>query len=143
MCSNRIPHISGGIGKATALTLANLGCNIAVHYHSALDAAEALVVELTSYGVKAAAFQADLSEYDAVRRLHAEVTTKLGHPDILFNNSGITGTRIGPSGNIQDISPEEFEKTWRTNTGTHYLLTQLCLPYMEAQKYGRIIFCSR
>lgn len=162
--SRRYGPPRGGIGKASALELAKLGCSIAVHYNSAQATADALVTELTSLGVKAAAFQADLSTYDGAHKLHADVVSKLGNPDILFNNSGITGPRTGPSGNIQDVSPEQFEHTWRTNIGTSFLvslsfvkcmpldersalsrsqLTQLCLPHMEAQKYGRIIFCSR
>ncbi|EIN04398.1 NAD(P)-binding protein [Punctularia strigosozonata HHB-11173 SS5] len=130
---------SGGIGKATALALAKRGCSIAVHYHRNAEEATKLVAAL---GVKAAAFQADLSSYDEARWLHAEVVRELGHPDILYNNSGMTGTRIGPRGDIGDMSVDEFERTWRTNTGTAYLLTQLCIPHMEEQKWGRIIFCS-
>ncbi|TDL24598.1 NAD-binding protein [Rickenella mellea] len=137
-----ITGCTGGIGKATAISLAKLGCNIAVHYLSENEGAEALVSNLLSLGVKASAFQADFSTYDAVRKLHADVVEKMGYPDILFNNSGVTGPMIGPKGNIQDITPEIFEETWRINTGSSFLLTQLCLPHMESEKYGRIIFCS-
>lgn len=58
-----------------------------------------------------------------MRKLHKEVVEGLGNPDILFNNAGVTGTRTGPQGDIQLVSPEEFESTWRTNTGTHYLVS--------------------
>lgn len=112
----------GGIGKATAIALAKLGCSVAVHYNSADSTAKALVTELKSFGVNAEAFQADLSTYDGARKLHAEVVSKMSNPDILFNNSGVTRARIGPQGNIQDVSPEMFEETWRTNTGTHFLV---------------------
>ncbi|KAH8113465.1 NAD-binding protein [Phellopilus nigrolimitatus] len=137
-----ITGCTGGIGRATAQRLARLGCNIAVHFHSAQPAASELVRELTALGVRAAPFQADLTSYDGVRALHNEVVAAFGHPDVLFNNAGVTGTIVGPAGNIEDVSPETFESTWRTNTGTHYLLTQLCMPHMLGQKFGRIIFCS-
>lgn len=141
------PHLAlvtgatGGIGKATCLALAALGCNIAVHYNSATETAEGLVNDLTSKGVKAVAFQADLSMYDGARKLHKEVTEKMGNPTILFNNAGLT---LGKSGvkSIQDISIEDFENTWRANCGTTFLLTQLCLPSMEEKSFGRVIFCS-
>lgn len=113
-------------------------------------------------GVKSVAFRADLSNYDNVRQLHTDVVNTLGNPDILFNNSGILNGALGPNGNIQDVSVEKFEETWRTNTGTAYLvsdnhkiatnyhwllivrqLTQLCLPSMENKKWGRIVFNSR
>lgn len=114
---------SGGIGQATARLLAEQGCSIAVHHSSDASKAnaDALVSELTkSDGVRAAAFQADLSSYEQAKRLHEEVVQRLGHPDIFFGNHGATAKTIGPSGDIQDISPEVFEQTWRLNTGTNY-----------------------
>ena len=52
---------TGGMGKATCLALAALGCSIAIHYNSAADTAEEVVKQLKSKGVKAKAFQANLS----------------------------------------------------------------------------------
>ncbi|KAF9039130.1 NAD-binding protein [Panaeolus papilionaceus] len=139
-----ITGCSGGIGKATALRLANQGCSVAVHYNSAKSAAEQLVQELTQLNpsIKAAAFQADLRDYNGVRKLHQDVVNTLGHPDILFNNAGATFSVVGPQGDIQAVSVEEFEQTWKMNTGSGYLLTQLCLPAMLEKKYGRVVFCS-
>lgn len=57
---------TGGIGRATCKKLAELGCNIAVHYNSAADTAAELVKELEALGVKAMAFKADMSSYDDV-----------------------------------------------------------------------------
>lgn len=81
-----------------------------------------MVQALEGLGVGAAAFQADLSSYDNVRKLHGDVVKTLGNPDILFNNSGILNGVIGPNGNIQDISAEQFEVTWKVNTGTAFLV---------------------
>jgi 3-oxoacyl-[acyl-carrier protein] reductase len=136
-----ITGATGGIGKATCLALAVLGCSIAVHYNSASDAAATLVTDLKARGVRAQAFQADLSTYDDARTLHAAVVAAMGSPSILFNNAGLT---LGKSGvkSIQDISIEDFEATWRANCGTAYLLTQLCMPSMEEKSFGRVIFCS-
>jgi len=138
-----ITGCTGGIGKATARSFARLGCSIAIHYNTASPAIiSALREELHALGVKAEAFQADLSEYDGARKLHREVVEKMGNPDILFNNAGIMGTFLGMEGTIYDITPEMFERTWRTNAGTQFLLTQLCLPHMEEKKFGRIVFNS-
>jgi 3-oxoacyl-[acyl-carrier protein] reductase len=57
---------SGGIGKATCRSLARMGCPIAVHYHSSMSLANTLVEELREMGVRAHAFQADLTEYAQV-----------------------------------------------------------------------------
>ncbi|KAL0573996.1 hypothetical protein V5O48_007965 [Marasmius crinis-equi] len=117
-----ITGCSGGIGSATALTLARQGASIAVHYNSHPEKAEKLVAQLEKENVRAMAFQADLADYDNVRRLHKEVTEKLGHPGILFNNAGATGKVIGQMGDIQDVGIEEFERTWKINTGSSYLV---------------------
>ncbi|ESK95402.1 3-ketoacyl-acyl carrier protein reductase [Moniliophthora roreri MCA 2997] len=139
-----ITGCTGGIGSATALSLARQGASIAVHYGTASEKANALVEQLKAAqeGVHAAIFQADLSDFDSVRRLHEQVVEQLGHPDILFNNAGATGKIIGKMGDIQDANIDEFERIWRLNTASSYLLTQLCIPHMVEQKYGRIVFCS-
>lgn len=94
-----------------------------MHYNSAADSANDLVTELTKFpGIRAHAFQADLSDYDNVRTLHADVVAKLGNPDILFNNAGITGTVVGRRGNIEDVTLEDFENTWKVNTGSSFLV---------------------
>ncbi|KIW59510.1 hypothetical protein PV05_03954 [Exophiala xenobiotica] len=136
-----ITGATGGIGHATCLSLARLGCSIAVHYNSAADTAKSLVSQLQSMGVKASSFQADLSSYDGARNLHAAVVREMGQPTILFNNAGLT---LGKSGvkDISEITIEDFEQTWRANCGTAFLLTQLCLPSMVEKGWGRVIFCS-
>ncbi|CZT44611.1 related to 3-ketoacyl-acyl carrier protein reductase [Rhynchosporium secalis] len=140
------PHLalvtgaSGGIGKATCLALALLGCSVAVHYHSSEDKATTLVKELIDKGVRAGSFKADLTNYHEVRSLHAEFVSSLGHPTILFNNAGLT-LQSGIK-KITGISIEEFEHTWKANCGSALLLTQLFLPEMERQGWGRVIFCS-
>ncbi|KAH8100386.1 3-oxoacyl-reductase [Cristinia sonorae] len=141
-----ITGCSGGIGQASARALARLGCSIAVHHssESSKPIADKLVFEILSLspGLRVHAFQADLSTYDGAEKLHENVVKTLGHPDILFANHGTTGRKIGPTGDIQDISVEHFEEIWRTHAGTSFRLTQLCLPYMESQKWGRIIYTS-
>jgi len=64
----------------------------------------------------------------------------MGSPSILFNNAGVT-VRHGVR-DIRDVSIDDFERTWRSNCATAFLLTQLCLPGMERQAWGRVVFCS-
>jgi 3-oxoacyl-[acyl-carrier protein] reductase len=65
----------------------------------------------------------------------------LGAPSILINNAGSTCGKSGV-GSITDVSIEDFEKTWRVNCGSAYLLTQLCMPEMEKKGWGRVVFVS-
>ena len=133
---------TGGIGRATCDALAAEGCHIAIHYHRAAEVAKDLTSQLaTNHSIQAQAFQADLSNYDEVRRLHSEVTQAMGSPTILFNNAGTNMGKTGLKG-ISEIDVEEFEMTWRTNCGQAFLLTQLCMPAMVEKSWGRIVFCS-
>lgn len=135
-----ITGATGGIGRSTCHALAGLKCSIAVHYHSASDTASSLVSELRAKGVRAEIFQSDLRNYEGVRSLHREVVEKMGHPTILFNNAGIT-LKTGVK-DMDEVSVEMFEETWRANCGTSFLLTQLCLPAMVGEGWGRVVFCS-
>jgi 3-oxoacyl-[acyl-carrier protein] reductase len=83
----------------------------------------ALVEELRATGVRVAAFQANLAEFDAVRTMHAKVVEELGHPDILYSNAAMTGSALGIKAKIEDASIEEFERCWRVNTGGAFLVS--------------------
>jgi 3-oxoacyl-[acyl-carrier protein] reductase len=76
-----------------------------------------------------------------VRRLHDDVVSTLGAPTILINNAGSTGGHSGVQ-SVEQVSIDDFERTWRINCGSAYLLTQLCLPAMEEANWGRVIFVS-
>jgi 3-oxoacyl-[acyl-carrier protein] reductase len=134
---------TGGIGRATATLLAKSGCHIALHYHHAASKASDIVNDLTaSYGVRCSAFQADFGDFDQVKKLYADVALTMGNPDILYNNSGIVHKIIGFQGSIEDVTMEMFEETWKINTASHFLLTQLCMPHMLEKHFGRIVFCT-
>lgn len=141
-----ITGCTGGIGQASAKHLVKLGCSIAVHHSSAASASKAsiLISELNQINpeIRAIAFQADLSTYEAAETLVKEVVEKMGNPDILFANHGAKGKVIGPGGDVNDIDVQMFEDIWRLHAGVSFRLSQLCIPHMEAQKWGRVIFTS-
>ncbi|KAK3712288.1 hypothetical protein LTR37_009150 [Vermiconidia calcicola] len=142
-----ITGATGGIGKATALAFAKEGCyDLALHYNSANEQTRnKLATEIKdvaeSSSINFAFFQADLGNYDSVRQMHKQATCELGDIDILFNNAGSNGGQSGVQ-SLADVPIDVFEQSWRINTGSGILLAQLCLPHMEAQGWGRIIFDS-
>lgn len=87
------------------------------------------------------AFQADLSDFEAVKRLHAQVVAELGDPAVVFLNAGTTAGVSGVQ-SISEIPLAAFEQTWRVNTAAPFLLAQLCLPAMERGGWGRVVFNS-
>lgn len=149
--SNKIVLITGatgGIGHATALAFAKEGCyDLALHYNTASQTTRQSLSQAIQeavpegHQIRHHFSQADLSETSQVRALHASVVAEMGAPAILFNNAG---SSCGISGvqSLQDVPYEVFEQSWRVNTGSGILLTQLCLPDMEAKGWGRVLWCS-
>lgn len=81
------------------------------------------------------------TNHDKVRELHEHVVDLVGPPTILINNAGANcGYSLVKS--IDEVDIEAFERTWRINCGSAYLLTQLCMPAMEGEGAGRVIFIS-
>lgn len=71
------------------------------------------------------------------------MTATFGAIDILFANAGTaSGKNIGPKRNIEDVSLETFEATWRVNTLASFQLTQLVVPAMVQRSFGRVIYNS-
>lgn len=142
-----ITGATGGIGHATALSMAREGYNLALHYNQATDKVSKLLSSVReaasshSPAPKIEAFQADLSDLSAVRKLHEAVTSSFGPVTILFLNAGTT-SGVSGVGSIADVDIKAFEDTWRVNTASPYLLTQLCVPDMERNGHGRIVFNS-
>src|SRR3954470_7667635 len=80
-----------GIGKATAVKLAERGFDVGVTWHSDEDGANATRQEVESHGRRGEVRQADLSEVRRGATVVAELADALGGLDVLVNNAG-TGT---------------------------------------------------
>jgi 3-oxoacyl-[acyl-carrier protein] reductase len=79
---------SRGIGAAIAIRLAEEGADVAISYIQAQGEAKQIVERLVGMGRRAAAFQADLGDSDAVANLIASVASEFGALNILVNNAG-------------------------------------------------------
>jgi 3-oxoacyl-[acyl-carrier protein] reductase len=128
---------SRGIGAAICRALADAGAVVAINYRERADDAAKLADELRAKGVRAAAFQADVSQTDAVTKLVEAVKTELGPIDVLVNNAGIAITR-----GVDDLTEADFDRTILVNLKSAFLCTQAVLPSMRAHKWGRIINIS-
>jgi len=125
-----------GLGKRTALLLAEAGCDVIVNYVSSRAEAEALAGELRGLGVRSAALQADVSDLKQVERLAEEAERLLGGIDILVNNAGpfIRERRL-----FADYAPDEIIGLVNGNLLGVMLLDRLLLPGMRQRGWGRII----
>jgi 3-oxoacyl-[acyl-carrier protein] reductase len=127
---------SQGIGRATALALADAGANVGVAARSA-DKLASLVSEIEGAGGAAVAVLMDVADAAQVKTGFQQVLSKFGRLDILVNNAAITRDTLALRMKLED-----WDAVLRTNlTGAH-LCIQQALGAMLKQRSGRIINLS-
>src|SRR5215813_5653894 len=127
---------SQGIGRDTALALAEAGAKVAVAARNEEKLA-ALVNEIAAAGGEALAVKMDVADVEQVKAGFKQVIEKLGKLDILVNNAAITRDTLALRMKLED-----WEAVLRTNlTGAH-LCIQQALGAMLKQRSGRIINIS-
>lgn len=125
-----------GLGKRTALTLAEQGCHVALNYvHSESDAL-LLRSSIEAKGVKCIAVQADISKREDITGLADEVQRQLGTVDILVNNAG---PFIRERKMFADYTDADILAMIDGNLVGTILLDHLILPGMRSKGWGRII----
>ncbi|MCG0855003.1 short chain dehydrogenase [Lactiplantibacillus plantarum] len=125
-----ITGASSGIGFQTAKDLAQQG-------HVVYGAARRLnkLEALAPYGVKPLSL--DITNEQSLSQAVATLITSEGRIDVLINNAG-----YGSYGAVEDVSIDEARQQFEVNLFGMARLTQLVLPYMRAQREGRIINTS-
>ncbi|GAA1010557.1 short-chain dehydrogenase [Acrocarpospora pleiomorpha] len=126
-----------GIGRMTALGLAERGARVAV-IDLDKDAAEAVAAQIRADGGQASAHVADCGVVRDLKRVVAEISSLVDHVDILFNNVGMPN----PHG-IMDITEEQWQRSVDVNLKSGFFLTQLLLPLIrKSGRGGSIVFTS-
>ncbi len=112
------------IGRAIATALARAGYDIAVHYGTSRDDAQAVAAELQSFGVRAVPVQADLGKVDQAARLMADAREALGPVTVLVNNASVFA-----DDRVATVTAE----SWRTHIDTNLLAPILLAQAFAAQ----------
>ncbi|MEL7071497.1 MAG: 3-oxoacyl-[acyl-carrier-protein] reductase [Cyanobacteria bacterium J06581_3] len=128
---------SRGIGKATAIALAEQGGKVVVNYARSSDAADAVVAEIEGSGGEAITLQADVSKADQVDTLIKSTMDKFGRIDVLVNNAGITRDTL-----LLRMKPEDWQAVIDLNLTGVFLCTRAVSKIMLKQRSGRIINIS-
>src|SRR3979490_1230311 len=124
---------SQGIGRDTALALAEAGANVAVAA-GAEEKLSALVSDIAAAGGTGLAVKMDVADAEQVKAGFKQVLEKFGRLDILVNNAAITR-----DGLAMRMKADDWDAVIRTNlTGAH-LCIQQALPTMMRARAGRII----
>ncbi len=122
---------SRGIGRVTAMRLLLDGWTVAFTYGQSRDAA--LAFEEESKGA-AAAFQADVRDADANKRVADEVLNRFGAIDALVNNAGVRRDAL-----LYHMTPEQWGEVLDTNVTGAWSMTRAVLPAMMSQRRGAIV----
>jgi 3-oxoacyl-[acyl-carrier protein] reductase len=125
---------SQGIGRATALRLAQSGANVVINYRNNKSAALEAQATIEALGRKCLAIQADVSQEEGVQQLFTQATQELGPITILVNNAGTTRDKL-----ILQMSLADFEHVMDTNLRSAFLCTKAVLRSMMKARWGRIV----
>ena len=123
-----------GIGQVTALRLAEEGANLGLIDRMELDST---MKKLKKFPVQVMSCRVDIRKYQKVKNFFNSVNRQFGHIDILVNNAGVYERKLVP-----DISSKYWDKILDNNLKSAFFCSQLAVPYMIKQGWGRIIFIS-
>ena len=131
-----------GIGRATALALAELGAAVVVNdLGTSTDGvgmdegpAAAVVREIEAAGGQAMACTSSVTDFAGVERMMADAVARFGGLDILINNAGLTISR-----RIWEMDPETFERVSASHALGTFNGIRCAVPHMRARGAGRIV----
>src|ERR1700688_1347671 len=127
---------SQGIGRDTALALAEAGAKVAVAARNE-EKLSALVADIAAAGGEAFAVKMDVADAEQVKAGFKQVIEKFGRLELLVNNAGVTR-----DGLAMRMKKEDWDAVLQTNlTGAH-LCIQQALPTIMKARAGRIINIS-
>ena len=137
--SDKVALVTGagsGIGKATALRLAKGGARVAVLSRTT-EEIEATRDEIVAAGGQAIAVTADIADPDGMRAAMEAIISTWQRLDIVVANAGINGVWAP----IDELMPDEWDRTMTINLGGTYLTLHLSVPYLK-KAGGSIIIVS-
>lgn len=128
---------SRGIGRATALRLAEAGANVVVNYFQHRDEAETVVRECEKFGAKAVAVQADVSKLESAARLNEIALNTFGGVDIVVANAGIWEGEA-----VEKMSEEVWDKVLDANLKGTWTICRAAIPHFKSNGGGSIVIVS-
>lgn len=126
-----------GLGAAIARAFAREGAKVAINYRNSQAAAEALASDL---GPRAAAFEADVTDAQAVSRMVGDITQRLGPPDVLVHNALADFSFNGDArSHLDRLSWTEIAQQMETAVGGALTCIQALRPHFQAHGFGRVV----
>jgi len=119
------------LGRATALSLAERGVNVVIHYRSSAGRAEALADQVRNAGVKAWTVSADLADPAAAEHLFSRACSAAGSIDYLVNNASVF-----LESHLVDFAPADLARNVNINALAPLLIAR---SFAAQQREGAII----
>ena len=130
--NRRVALITGaatGIGRATAVALAEAGFDVVVNYNRSESAARETAKLAEDRGAKVLLFRADVSDDPLVRKMLAAVEQEFGRLDALVNNAGTT-TEVKPQ-DFDSLTAEEWDRVFAVNVRGVFQVTRAAVLLMK------------
>jgi 3-oxoacyl-[acyl-carrier protein] reductase len=137
---NKTALITGGatgIGRRTALQLAAEGINLVINYRNSKTEAEELVNKITAlYGTRNICIKGDITVFEDCSNLVLRAMQVFPSIDIVIHNAG---PYISERKKMADYDIKEWDYLINGNLNAVFYLSNLIIPSMREQKWGRII----
>jgi len=115
-----------GIGRSVAVLYAREGADVAILYLDLHQDAEETRTVVEQYGRRCLTFTGDVADREVCRKVIDETLAAFGKLDIVVNNAA----EQHPQEKLEDISEEQWEKTFRTNIFGMFQMTKAALPHL-------------
>ena len=128
--AGKVAIITGGdsgIGRATAVLFAREGANVVVAYLDEHEDAEETKRKVEEEGQECLLIAGDVGDEKHCIKIVEETVSKFGRLDILVNNAAVQY----PQENIEDISSEQLERTFRTNIFAYFYMAKAALKHLK------------
>ncbi len=126
-----------GLGRALALSLAEVGYHLLIHGRNAERGAEVVAaIEALEGSPGARFFAADFASLAEVEALASRIREEVGRLDLLVNNAGVGP---GAPGHERVLTPDGHELRFQVNYLAGYLLTRDLLPLLRASTPSRVV----
>lgn len=125
----KVAMITGGdsgIGRAVAISYAREGADVVILYLNEHQDAEETAALVIKEGRRCMALAGDVGMPGFCTESVNRCLSEFGHLDILVNNAA----EQHPQEDITDITPEQLERTFRTNIFSFFYMTQAALPHL-------------
>ena len=116
-----------GIGRAVAIAFAKEGANVSIAYLDEHQDAEQTARDVRKYGKEALLVATDISKEENCKKVIDKTLEKFGKIDILVNNAAVQYVQH----NIEDITSEQLEYTFRVNIFSQFYLTKFAVPHLK------------